>query len=422
MSRTISAAVARRYLVLHHLLAPARALPPTHDSVMQVFAHLGSLQFDPLDIAGRNHDLALLARIRGYRRELTEELLYEKRLLYETYNKSLCLVPTAELPWYRLAWELSRNRGAGALLREHREVADELLAMIRERGPLASIDIPKRALIDWQWGPTNQVRAVLEALAFTGDLGLSRRDGNRRYYDLTDRLFPESLLAQRRQPEEQWRHRLLSRFRAHGLLGSGANGEVWLLTGPTAADRARQRDELVRSGNLSAVSVEGLRGTRYVPSTSAGLLDRAEAEVAAGAQAGGEAPTVALLAPLDPLVWDRQLLRSLFGFDYVWEVYVPAAKRRWGYYVLPLLFGDRLVGRIEPRIDRRTGTLHVHGLWWEAGFDPLREAGFIDAFAAALSAHAAFGAAQRITFATPRSALARALRAALSSAPVSPAR
>jgi uncharacterized protein YcaQ len=106
-------------------------------------------------------------------------------------------------------------------------------------------------------------------------------------------------------------------------------------------------------------------------------------------------------------MWDRDLLRSLFGFDYVWEVYVPAAKRRWGYYVLPILWGDRLVGRIEPRFDRRAGVLRVVGLWWEDGFDPLDAEGFADAFIDALVAHAAFGGMGRIGW--PRGARHQAL-------------
>ena len=106
--------------------------------------------------------------------------------------------------------------------------------------------------------------------------------------------------------------------------------------------------------------------------------DAAEAEVRDGRAAGRAEPGVAFLAPLDPFVWDRALLR-LFGFDYVWEVYVPQAKRRWGYYVLPILFGDRLVGRIEPRIERREGVLRVVGLWFEDGFEPLAEPAFVPA-------------------------------------------
>jgi len=100
------------------------------------------------------------------------------------------------------------------------------------------------------------------------------------------------------------------------------------------------------------------------------------------------------------LCWDRDLLRRLFGFDYVWEVYVPAPKRRWGYYVLPLLYGDRLVGRIEPRLERKARTLRIAGMWWEPGFDPLDEPGFVPAFADALATHRDFGDLSTITFPT----------------------
>jgi uncharacterized protein YcaQ len=126
------------------------------------------------------------------------------------------------------------------------------------------------------------------------------------------------------------------------------------------------------------------------------ILDRAEAELAADLDAGGQPPGAAFLAPLDPFVWDRDLLRSLYDFDYVWEVYVPEKKRRWGYYVLPILFGDRLVGRIEPRIDRKSGALRVLGLWWESGFEALSAPGFVAAFTAALEAHRRFGGVQKV--------------------------
>jgi len=131
-----------------------------------------------------------------------------------------------------------------------------------------------------------------------------------------------------------------------------------------------------------------------------------------GAPARTASQGVAFLAPLDPFVWDRDFLRSLYGFDYVWEVYVPAAKRRWGYYVLPLLFGDRLVGRIEPRFDRRAGRLQVIDLWWEDGFDPLTTEGFVPALVDALEALARFGNMKRV--ALPRTTrhrlLVRAIR------------
>jgi uncharacterized protein YcaQ len=140
-----------------------------------------------------------------------------------------------------------------------------------------------------------------------------------------------------------------------------------------------------------------VRGRRFVLRDELGLLEAAEAEVSAGTPLAD--PGVTFLAPLDSLAWDRQLLRSLFGFDYVWEVYVPQPKRRWGYYVLPLLFGDRLVGRIEPRIDRPSGSVRILGAWWEPGFRPREADGFVPALRSGLAAYLRFGRASRLEWA-----------------------
>ena len=395
-ARSIDRATARRYLLLHHLLAPPRSLPPGEDSVRCAFDRLGSVQFDPIDVAGRNHDLVLLSRIAGYRREMTERLLYEERSVYETYNKGLSLVPTAELPWYRLTWDEAHDEHRGGAFDEHAPLVEELLERIRSNGPMSATDVEPRAAIDWYWRPTNQVRAILEALAEAGVLGISRRDGNRRVYDLAERLFPADLLAERRPREEQQRHRLLSRYRAHGLLGGGGQAELWFGIARTAGERALRRTELVESGALVEVEVEAVRGSRFVPATELATLEEAASEIRDGAPPGGSEPGVAFLAPLDPLVWDRAMLRTLFDFDYVWEVYVPGPKRRWGYYVLPMLFGDRIVGRIELRLERRAGSLLVVGLWFEDDFDPVTAPGFVPAFADALRAHADFGGARRV--------------------------
>src|SRR4029077_10366830 len=125
---------------------------------------------------------------------------------------------------------------------------------------------------------------------------------------------------------------------------------------------------------LVPVQVEGIRGTRFALREELELLTSPPVPPA----------SVAFLAPLDPLVWDRALLGTLFGFEYVWEVYVPERKRRWGYYVLPVLFRDTLVGRIEPRIRRPGEAVQVVGLWWEDGFKPRRADGFVEGMRAAL--------------------------------------
>jgi uncharacterized protein YcaQ len=423
---TISADVGRRFLVLRHLLAPPRSLPAEPASVMAVMDRLGSLQFDPIDVTGRSHDLVLLARIAGYRREWTDALLYERRALFEAYNKMLSVLPTAELPWYRIAWDRARVQHQGEAFDEHAPLVEELLERIRVGGPMSSRDVEPRAAIDWYWRPTNQVRAILEALGEAGVLGIVRRDGNRRVYDLVERLFPAELLAERRPPREQFRHKLLSRFRAHGLLGAGGGAELWHGTYPRAhlggdedlplgaATRKHLLAELVDTGELLPAEVEGVRGLRYVVAAEEPLLRQAGREVAAGVEADDRPSGVALLAPLDSFVWDREFLRQLFGFDYVWEVYVPASKRRWGYYVLPVLYGDRLVGRIEPRVDRQSRALRVVGLWWEEGFDPLADPRFGPALGEALDAHRAFAGMERVLL--PRTRAARGLAPAVTAA------
>ncbi len=418
----ISRDVARRFLAHHHLLAPPRSVGGGPDGVMRVFDRLGSVQFDPLDIAGRNHDLVLLSRVAGYRREWTDGLLYERRELYETANKMLSIVPTAELPWYRVAWDRSRADHDGGTFDEHAPLVEELLERIHTDGPLSSTDWEPRAAIDWSWRPTNQVRAILEALGDAGILGIAGRIGNRRVYDLVERLFPAELLQRKVPPREQFRHKLLSRYRAHGLLGWTGSYELWAGTSPwktlgiedgvalkTAGRRALQA-ELEESGQIVRVTVDGVRGDRFVVASELPLLDTATAEVERRLDPGDAPPGVAFIAPLDPLVWDREFVRQAYDFDYLWEVYVPGPKRRWGYYVLPIMYGDRLVGRIEPRNERATGTLRILDVWWESGFDPLTDARFVPAFVAALDGHRRFAGASRVAFS--RSAKVRPLVAA----------
>jgi uncharacterized protein YcaQ len=401
--RRVDAPTARRFLVRRHLLAPARSVAPGTDGILQVFARLGSIQFDPLSVAGRNHDLVLHARVRDYDPSWTEALLYDRRALYETYNKGLSLVPSTELPWFRVTWDLNEAEHRTGVFARHGDTVTHVLERIRAEGPLSSLDFDRRAAIDWYWGPTSEVRAVLEALSEAGILGLARRDGNRRFYDLVERLFPAELLAHRIGFRDQRRHKLLSRYRGGGLLGTSGQAELWLGLGkarrttsvpPDVPVREELHADLVASGELVEVEVEGVRGRRYIVATELPMLDAAERLTSLPGT-----PSAAFLAPLDPIVWDRDLLRQLFGFDYRWEVYVPEARRRWGYYVLPLLYGDRFVGRIEPRIGRRTGTVRILGAWWEAGFDPRTADGFVDGMRDALGDYLRFARAREIEWA-----------------------
>jgi len=395
LSVKVSAEAARRFLVAHHLLAPARSLEGGPDAVLEVFRRFGSIQFDPLAVAGRSHDLVLHARVAGYEPAWCDEL-YERRELFEAYNKGLSLIPMGELPWFRQ--HLWAN--APRVLEENAQAAERVLERIRADGPLSALDFERErgTTVDWFGLQTNVVRAVLEAYSVTGVLGLARREGNRRYYDDVERLVPRDLLARKVSLREQLRYRLLSRYRAHGLLGVGGGGDIFGGLGAAKPDPTRRpqhpgrtvlREELVEGGELAPVDVEGVRGKRFVLREDVELLATPPAPPA----------SVAFLPPFDALIWDRGLLGSLFEFDYVWELFFPPAKRRFGWYVLPILFCDRFVGRIEPRIDRAERRVEVLGLWWEAGFAPRRADGFVDAMRAALRAYLRFAGADRLEWA-----------------------
>jgi uncharacterized protein YcaQ len=385
---------ARRFLAARHALAPARSLDGGSGAVLEAFRRLGSIQYDPIAVAGRSHDLVLHARVADYDPGWCDEL-YGQRVIFEAHNKGLSLVPTREYPWFRGTW----SRRAARVLEENPDVARQVLERFQVEGPLSALDFEraKGQTTDWFGLPMNSVRAVLEAYSITGVLGLARREGNRRLYDLLERLLPPDIVARDVPLEEQLRHKMLSRYRAHGLLGIGGGGDIFSGLGPAKPDprapgypgRTNVREALMAAGQLVPVHVEGVSGKRFVL--------REEVEILANPPE--PPPSVAFLSPFDPLVWDRKLLGSLFDFEYVWELFHPPERRRWGWYVLPVLFGDRFAGRIEPRIDRESERVQILDLWWEDGFAPARVQGFVEAMRDALRAYLRFAGAPRLAWA-----------------------
>jgi uncharacterized protein len=392
---SVTAEAARRFLVARHFLAPARSIEGGLDAVLEFLRRFGSIQYDPIAVAGRSHDLVLHARIADYEPAWCE-LLYERREIFEAVNKGLSFVLTADYPWFRA----TQSRNARRVLAENAQAAERVLERVRADGPLSALEFERQhgATVDWFGVRTNVVRAVLEAYTVTGVLGLARREGSRRYYDVVERLLPRAVLENDVPLRDQLRHKMLSRYRAHGLLGASSGGDVFGGLGPAKPDprypeypgRTALREDLIEEGELVPVEVDGVRGNRFV------LRD----EVDVLATPPETPPSVAFLSPFDPLIWDRALLGSLFEFDYVWDLFHPPAKRRFGWYVLPILFRDRFVGRIEPRIDRDSGRVQVLGVWWEEGFAPGRAEGFVGAMRDALRAYLRFAAASRLEWAS----------------------
>jgi uncharacterized protein len=391
----VTAEAARRFLLARHMLVPARSVDGGVDGVLEVLRKFGSIQFDPIAVAGRNHDLMLHARVADYEPAWCEAL-YERREIFEATNKALSFIPASEFPWFRLGWGRKGPRFHAEILAENAEVAKRVLERIRAEGPLSTLDfeLEHGAAKDWFGMPENVVRAVLEAYTVSGEIGLARREGNRRYYDLIERLLPAELLAHEVPEREQLRHKMLSRYRAHGLLAAGGAGGTFDRIAPprSTPDRVGRdtlREDLIESGALVPVEIEGLRGKRFVLAEELALLQAPPQPV----------PSVAFIAPFDALLWDTALITNLFDFDHVWEGFFKPEKRRWGYYVLPICFGDRFVGWIEPRIDRDRACVEVLDIWWEDGFTPRTADGFVEAMRDAFRAYLRFAGADRLEWA-----------------------
>ncbi|MBM4432181.1 MAG: hypothetical protein FJ026_17805, partial [Chloroflexi bacterium] len=238
-----------------------------------------------------------------------------------------------------------------------------------ERGPLSSLNLRFGQVVDWWWGPTRQTRVALESLCAGGELVIHHRVHTRKVYDLASRHIPAALYsaADPNESEEQYREwRVQRRIGSVGLLW-GRAGDAWLaISGLKTKERVAALARLVEQGRVISVGVEGISAPLYLRST-----DRTILEQVLGAE--DPPPEASVIAPLDNLLWDRRLVEALFGFAYRWEVYKPAAERRHGYYVLPVLYGDRFVARFEPGRDKRNSALLIKNWWWEPGVTPSPE-------------------------------------------------
>ncbi len=352
----------RRFLLSKHGLWPPRALSGK-EGVLAVFDQLACVQFDPLNIIGRNPDLVLQSRVADYRPELLYELMYSERKLYDYWDKMMSIVPIQD--WPRLALMRAGWREHHAEQRaKYRRHAQTILNVIRDQGPMSSLDFEAQHDLgwkaDWRWGPMRAAKMLLEMLGDTGELMVSRRQGARRYYDLAERVLPDAMMAEPllldRNEYMQWR--VARRCQGIGLIGPALGGEAWGMVGK-APERARAIEALVEKGELLPLQIEGDERPYHILARDLDCLERVRSS----------APPLkaAFIAPLDNLLWSRTLVERLFGFSYVWEVYKPAHQRRYGYYVLPALFGDHFVARFDARLDRDEGQLVFLSWHWECG-------------------------------------------------------
>lgn len=330
----------------------------------------GCIQFDPVDVCGKNAELALQSRVKNFQKKALHDLLYKDRALFDYPDKNLSIIPVEDWPYFRRFREISIQ--GGAKFKDLAKLETEAKDYIREYGAVSSDDLPIDGSIHWHshihwsgnWiGDTNAARAVLEHLYATGEFVIHHKRGTRKYYDLADKCIPSAVLeASDPLPDEHshYKWRVLRRIGAVGVLWNRNSNAFLGIWGMKSPQRERVFKELLNENNILEIQVDSLKTPLYCRAEDAALLDMVK-------HSEDYIPRCEFIAPLDCMMWDRKLIHALFDFDYTWEIYTPPAKRKFGHYVLPVLCGDRFVGRIEAASDVKAGVLHVKNVWFENG-------------------------------------------------------
>ena len=360
---TITRQQARRFVLAHQGLWPPHELEG-ETGVLEYFHRVGCIQFDPLNIVGHNPELVLQARVSDFRPVMLQELLYRDRKLLDGWDKNMSIYCVEDWPYFHRRREAAM-RHPGKSPGPVRLILPQVRKAVEEQGPLSSIDLDFNQTVDWSWAPTRLARAALESMYSWGELVIHHKVHTRKAYDLASRHIPEELLSASdpNEMEEQFHDwYVLRRIGGIGLLWRKSGG-AWLgMSGIRSKERKGALSRLLKQGKLVEVNVDGVKLPLYMRSEDRMTLNKT-------LDSGTPLSRAVIVAPLDNLLWDRRFVEELFGFYYIWEVYKPVAERRYGYYVLPILYGDRFVARFEPGRDKKNGALIIKKWWWESGVE-----------------------------------------------------
>ncbi|MBR0512944.1 MAG: YcaQ family DNA glycosylase [Clostridia bacterium] len=373
--QTITIDQARQFILLKQgLLGEHRFI--NKDGAYQYVRQAGCIQYDPVDVCGKNAELTLQSRVKNFKKQMLQDLLYKDHLLVDYADKELSIWPSEDWPYFTRYRENSIAHG------RHfpgiPELEKEAIDYIRKNGPVSSDTLPIEGTIFWHssmhwsghWHKESlAARSVLEQLYTDGVLLIHHKSGSRKYYDLTDKYLSHALLtAPDPCPDEaSWlAWRVKRRIGAIGLLWN-RRSDAWLGINMDTAQREAAFAKLETESMICPIQVEGIRFPLYMLTEDLPILE----SVTSGQQMFK--PRLEFLAPLDPMLWDRKLIEAIWNYQYSWEIYTPAVKRKYGYYVLPMLYGDRLIGRIEPKADKKAGTLTIQNIWLEPGIHQKKE-------------------------------------------------
>ncbi|MBB6217371.1 hypothetical protein HNQ80_003490 [Anaerosolibacter carboniphilus] len=350
---------ARRYMLAHqNLLFPEKL--QGKEGILDYIRKVGCIQYDPLDVVGYNSHLVLQSRIKNYNMAYLQELLYVDRKLLDGWDKNMAIYPVGDWPYFERYRQEAFDR-YGDKFKEMEAVLEKVRKVLQEKGPLSSLDLGFDGMIDWAWAPTRIARAALESMYFWGELIVHHKMGTRKFYDFTAKYIPYELRS-KSDPnvsiEAYFEWHIKRRIGALGLLW-GRPSDAWLgIHWMKSKERGEALIRLEEKGEIVDIDVEDIEYPLYLRKEDIPLLyEILNMEF--------QEFRVSFIAPLDNLLWDRKLIKEIFGFEYIWEVYKPTSERKYGYYILPVLYGDQFVARFEPKFHKKTGVLEIFNWWWE---------------------------------------------------------
>lgn len=330
------------------------------EGVQQAISQLGAVQLDPVAVVERNHHLVLYNRVGNYHPDHLD-MLYRQKQVFEEFANARCILPIEHYPIFRLKMH-RRKRERSSEWQRLNGAIEYVYRQLETEGvlPARSLESPERVQGYWDLAApkTKATTQALELLFEAGEVVVALRVGEERIFALARHWLPEDLLPHLDSEPSMSPEELLAHYiHCFGLLDAGDFRFGWWRW--TASERRQLIERKIDRGELIPVAVEGVRRTYYVAEADLPLLESlAQAEIT---------PEVSFLAPLDNLLWRRERVQEIFDFEYRWEIYTPPVKRRFGAYAMPVLEGDRLIGRLDPKLDRNKGVLSILRLEWEPG-------------------------------------------------------
>lgn len=345
MNSIITKQQARQFILKKQLLFSPKSLSGTV-GIEEVFNTLRIIQYDPLNPCGRNPDLVLQSRVKNIHPNDYYQWLYTEKKGIEVYDKELCIIPIEDLDYVsHRQLKAQQDKYRKAFLKLHEPEIFQILEQIKQQGPTTSSDIKFQKQVISGWGSTALIgRIALEQLWKMGQLIVVKREGMKKYYDLPQTINP---------PIKLTKVHILRRLKSVGILPITTTGGGW----QGLSGISKFINSLIKEKKILEIKIKDAKLTYLILKEDYELLTKLAETIIN--------PQVSFVAPLDNLTWDRKLIEDIFDFHYRWEVYTPQSKRQFGYYVLPILYGDEFIGRVEPVKIAKTNTLEIRGLWFE---------------------------------------------------------